>query len=310
MVDDFIRALELIGVSLQDGRSRVLRAIFRAQPATGTQVHFEEMYEQLQEEEGGKEMAKPLVYRYLKSLEEDGLIKVNRDTYRHSYTVGPEVLAQGFEQHLQRERSRLEKDLKDLRLQGERVSSLDATEVAKGLVETLVGKQSKPVARPAYDSRAIFRLIDQEVYDKAKPGDIVRVSIDWISLSAEEESVRHSKTLDCLRENVEFRVLTRVPEHSDSEIKQMRESEYSSAREKLPVRFRFIDKPYRGYQIVARNREGIVMVLSESPATAVWIPRETSPIMVDDAIASFDVDFDAAIDILEEFSKEGSQNGS
>ncbi|RLI58069.1 MAG: hypothetical protein DRO87_06290, partial [Candidatus Thorarchaeota archaeon] len=53
------------------------------------------------------------------------------------------------------------------------------------------------------------------------------------------------------------------------------------------------------YQFISLGRRGIILITSEQPMTAVWIPRESNPHLIDDAIDSFDADFDSGTDVFE-----------
>jgi len=44
---------------------------------------------------------------------------------------------------------------------------------------------------------------------------------------------------------------------------------------------------------------GIVLIVSESPPTATWIPRGANPYLVDEAISIFDKDFTAGVDVYQ-----------
>jgi hypothetical protein len=60
------------------------------------------------------------------------------------------------------------------------------------------------------------------------------------------------------------------------------------------------------YQILARNKEGILLTVSEEPPAATYIPRAVNEQLVDDAIAGFDVEFDKAIGLYP-VSSEGAE---
>ena len=58
-------------------------------------------------------------------------------------------------------------------------------------------------------------------------------------------------------------------------------------------------KDTKTYQSVSLNRDGIVLVVSEEPYTAVWVPRSVNSKLVDDVIDSYDEDFENGTDFLE-----------
>jgi hypothetical protein len=53
------------------------------------------------------------------------------------------------------------------------------------------------------------------------------------------------------------------------------------------------------YQFIGRNTEGIVLIVSESPLSATWLPRSSNAELVDNAIDNFDSDYEKGTDLLE-----------
>jgi hypothetical protein len=297
--EELAKALEMIGIDLQDGRSRVLRAMFRAEPSLGTQISFKEMYDQLEREEGGKGMARPLVYRYLKSLEEDGLIVVDRSAYRHTYSVGLESLNRAFEKLRKDSLESMKLGLDEIVRQQETIQSSSASDITPDLVESLVGRPEDSAPRTVTGHEGIHRLIVTEIYSRAREGDIIRASIDWESIDPDVERQREEGARQLLESGVEWRILIQVPWAHNTTIGRMRKKFYEEVKVKYKVSFRFLGKEEYGYKLIGRNREGIVLIVSEDPTTAIWIPRNTNSVIVDDAVDSFDEEFEDAVDMLE-----------
>ena len=65
------------------------------------------------------------------------------------------------------------------------------------------------------------------------------------------------------------------------------------------VGYKVFPRKYSTYQFIARNSEGIVLVVSESLLSATWIPRSANPELVDNAIDAFDRDYEMGTDLLE-----------
>ncbi|UCE10045.1 MAG: hypothetical protein JSW61_13910 [Candidatus Thorarchaeota archaeon] len=303
--EDFSRALELVGINLHDGRSRILRAMLRAQPSLGTQISFKEMYQQLGREEGGRGMARPLVYRYLKSLEKDGLVAVDRSAYRHTYSVGLETLTSAIENLRLRALEKLRLEFEAETQRQEAVVMPSAASIAAEFMIFLVGKPEKPIPKTVTGLEDIQRLIDTEIYATAKEGDVIRATMDWITHDRDVEKARYQEAQRLLDMGVEYRTLIRRPWALDTSIGKMRRRFYQEAKDRYKVTYRFMDKREWAYQLVGKNRDGIVLVVSEDPITAIWIPRSTNPMIVDDALDSFDQEFEEAQDMLDGSLGEG-----
>jgi DNA-binding transcriptional ArsR family regulator len=273
--------------------------MFRAQPSLGTQISFKEMYDQLEREEGGKGMARPLVYRYLKSLEEDGLIVVDRSAYRNTYSVGLETLALAFEELRKDALESMQRRLDEIVQQQEAIQSSSVTDITLDLVESLVGRLEDPAPRTVSGFEGIQRLIDTEIYTKAREGDIIRATVDWVVLDPDVERQRQEGARRLLERGIEWRSLIRQPWAHNETIGAMRKEFYEEVKGKHNVSFRFIGKKEYGYQLIGKNREGIVLIVSEDPTTAIWIPRTTNSVIVDDALNSFDAEFEVAVDMME-----------
>ena len=63
--------------------------------------------------------------------------------------------------------------------------------------------------------------------------------------------------------------------------------------------FRICERKDSTYQFVGRKDEGIVLIVSENPMSATWIPRSANADLVDNAIETFDADYDAGKDIAD-----------
>ncbi len=65
------------------------------------------------------------------------------------------------------------------------------------------------------------------------------------------------------------------------------------------VTYKVLPREDATYQFISKNREGIVLIVSESPLSANWMPRTGHVELVDDAIDNFNADFEKGIDLLE-----------
>ncbi|MBE0527383.1 MAG: hypothetical protein IH631_10600, partial [Candidatus Thorarchaeota archaeon] len=65
---------------------------------------------------------------------------------------------------------------------------------------------------------------------------------------------------------------------------------------------KFDGKLYAGpktYNQVSFNNESMALIIAENPVTATWITREFNPDLIDNAVESFDKDWEMAKSILD-----------
>ena len=79
--------LALLGFDIESNEMKVLRAIMSSQDELGAGCTFSVFQRHLRDVLGGKKMSRPLIYRYLKSLEESGMLVVNRNVSPNLYIV-------------------------------------------------------------------------------------------------------------------------------------------------------------------------------------------------------------------------------
>ncbi|MHA1908107.1 MAG: hypothetical protein ACW98Y_12480 [Candidatus Thorarchaeota archaeon] len=303
MIDDNVqRTMELIGIDLKDGRSKVLRAIITSQSEMGIGCTFDELRSALMEATGSKDVARPLIYRYLKSLEENKLIRVDRAANPNLYLVDITTIAQGLDSIKDVKIENLEIVHEKLRRTLSTLSTIDASWLARDLIEMLVGAPFESGSRYTHGERQIHELIGSEIYSRARKGDLVRVTLDWDFHSGGSEDKKRELGQTLFAKGIKMRFLLHNPNRVDQELLIDRIQEYRMIRSS-PVKdlaeTRVTYKDTKTYQSIALNRDGIVLIVSEDPYTAVWVPRTVNSKLVDDVIDSYDEDFDSGIDLLE-----------
>lgn len=303
MSDGIQRVWNLIGIDPKDGRSRVLRAIITSQSEMGSGCTFDRIRTKLMEMSGGKDMARPLIYRYLKSLEEHNLIQVDRDSNPNLYVVDVTILSQGLDS--------LKTDaLDELDMQYQKTSqslttlyNIDASWLARDLIEMLVGEPFVSGSRYTQGIQEIQELIGSEIYSRARKGDVVRVTLDWDFQSRGSEAKKRELGRTLFARGVKMKFILHNPKRVDQELLVDRIQEYKQIRSIAEIRdlaeTKVTFKDTKTYQTVALNRDGIVLIVSEEPYTAVWVPRSVNSKLVDDVVDSYEEDFENGTDLFE-----------
>ena len=299
MPDDIMSsAQEILEFDFNAKDMIVLGALLKSQHDPSTYVDFEKLRAQLEIDEGGKKGKDPLIYRSLSWLESTGYIQIDRSSHKHRYNSNVKLIDKVFRELIKNKVSSLEHELKELDAEIKIVSDIDPEIVQSELLESLAGesKLEKSVFAEGWEN--VLQLLDEKIYRKAKKGDTVRITLEWLYRLNEMTQVRTRFIESLLKRGVFFKGV----EHR------------REGNEKIEARARlmktWIDRGYNlgyrckiredaTYQFVARNSEGIVLIISESPLSATWLPRESNPELIDNAIQSFDADYQSGADVLE-----------
>ena len=298
--NDAFHLLETIGFSLTDWRARVLKAILVTQGNHDAPVTFDEIYPSLQNENLEKRIAQSLIYRSLSSLEKDGYIEVDKSRYKHRYWTGIDVIHAALEKAKAMSLTGLKERAKQANSDMEYISDASISSLATRLVETMTGTSSQQHARFAQGYDDIYSLSMNTVYGRSERGDVVRICLDWISSESSKAAEKIMDILLLLERGVEIRALGHTMWTPTDEGGARLSAFYGSIRDEgLPLTLKIHPRTERTYQFISRNHDGIVLIVSETPPTATWIPRRANPYLVDEAIGSFDKDFTAGIDVYQ-----------
>jgi predicted transcriptional regulator len=289
--------LEIIDLDLNKKDMIVLGALLKAQNEPTAFVDFESLREQLAKDEGGKKGKDSLIYRSLSWLEQAGLIRVDRSGHKHGYNSNVGMMHTVLKQLIKAKSSDLAKEIRVLDAEIQMMSEVNADSLAADIIAIAIG--SKLVERPVFAQgwQNIIKLIDEKVYRNIKKNDIIRFTLEWYNQPEEVEEPRADIIEELLKMGVEVRGL----EHRKPEKKQ-----FHRFTQRISV---YLQKGYKAglrlclrrdstYQFVGRNSEGILLIVSENPLSATWLPRSVNPELVDNAIQSFDKDYFEGSDVL------------
>jgi hypothetical protein len=290
--------LELIGLDRTRKDMVILGALFKAQKEPSDFIDFETLREQLAKDEGARKGQDPLIYRSLSRLEKKGFLKIEKGGHKHGYISDIKLLERAIAKLVTKNITSLEKELIEIDSDVAMLSEMNSETMAFGIIDISAGKKriEKPVFAQGWDN--ILKLLDDKVYRGLKKGAIVRIKLEWLS---QIDYLRPKRTLNIeklLSSGVELRAL----DHDKGE-KALR----SNMRDLLVkmrsiggnVGYRIVPRRERTYQFIGRNTEGIVLVVSESPLSATWLPRSSNTELVENAIENFDRDYELGTDLLD-----------
>ncbi|MFW9807020.1 MAG: hypothetical protein ACFFFK_09865 [Candidatus Thorarchaeota archaeon] len=293
--------LDLIGVDTSRKDMIILGAILKAQRSPSDFIDFETLREQLAIDEGSRKGKDPLIYRTLSTLEKDGFLKIDKGSQKHGYCSNIAMLEKALSKIIAKNVEDLEKELKEIDAEIETISEMSSDRLASGVIEISTGRKTKksmekPIFAQGWDN--ILKLLDDKIYGNIKRGDIVRIKLEWLSDIDYLKPKRAMNIQRLLNKGIEIRALDhdRGEQAFRNDMKELLEKMQGSGGN---IAYRVFPRDSATYQFIGKNSEGIVLVVSEHPLSATWMPRSGNVELVDTAIDSFDKDFKKGIDLLE-----------
>ena len=274
----------------------ILGAIVKSQNDPTAFVDFEDIRTQLAIDEGGKKGKDSLIYRSLSGLEKTGFIRVNRSEHKHGYNTDVGLMHEVFRKAIREAISEIGDELGEIDSEIEQISNMNLKELASDMISLAAGEQKieKPVFAEGWEN--VLQLIDDKVYSHVKKGDLVRFSLEWLSRPDMITAIRADRLGKLMEDGVIFQGL----EHNKVSKKQrelFKKFTLAYREQGYQPGFRICERKDSTYQFVGRDNEGIVLIVSEKPMSATWIPRSANADLVDNAIETFDADYDAGEDI-------------
>jgi hypothetical protein len=289
--------LEILNLEVTRKDMVVLGALLKAQKNPSDYVDFETLREQLAKDEGGRKGKDPLIYRSLSKLEKDGFLMIDKSGHTHGYSSSIAMMESALEKMLEKKLKSVENEMKDIDMDMATLSILESDALATRLVDYATGRQKKEQSVFAQGWDNILRLHDEKVLKGFKKGDVVRVSLQWLSKTDYMNPKRLKQSFNVIKSGVEFRALDH--DKIEREFREDMREILEEARKIGAVGYRVYPRKDSTYQFLARNREGIVLIVSESPLSATWVPRTVNAELVDSAIDGFDRDFERGTDLLD-----------
>ncbi len=290
--------LEIIGMDSTKKDMVILGAILKAQREPTEFIDFETLRKQLAKDEGTRKGKDSLVYRSLSWLEKEGFVKIDDSGHKHGYNSSVTNIERALEKIINDKIADMKQELKHIDSEVTELSDIKPEALASHLIDSAIGKSKieKPLFAQGFEN--ILKLLDDKVYKGLKRGDVIRITLEWLSQGDFSNSIRVMNAEKLAKIGVEFRAL----DHDRSERKireKMKPSIINWQKEYNTIGYSILPRKDATYQFVARNNEGLVLVVSESPLSATWLPREVNPDLVDNAIDSFDDDYVMGKSILD-----------
>lgn len=298
MNEQYQEILEVLNFELSRKDMVVLGALLKSQKDPTTFVDFKTIRAQLEIVEGGRKGKDSLIYRSLSWLENIGFIRVDRSKHKHGYNSNVGLMHQVFRETIGRAKRVFTEELEEIESDIEHLSNMDLEHLREDMISLAAGKQKieRPIFAEGWED--VLQLIEDKVYSGLRKGDLVRFSLDWFSRTDVLTPNRVERVAQLLDKGIIFQGL----DHNKLGKKQ-REAfikfRQAYAEQGYLPGYRVCKRHDSTYQFVGRKNEGVVLIVSENPMSATWIPRTSNSDLVDNAIQVFDTDYEAGVDITE-----------
>ncbi|TFG12268.1 hypothetical protein EU537_09990 [Candidatus Thorarchaeota archaeon] len=306
-------ALSKLGLEMGNERESrgitVLRAILNTSDTLGEPHTFGEIYDQILSMDDKFEPSKAWVHRLLKSLLEDGLIRLESpEAPRNRYIADVNSIANGLEKIKEAQEEKLEEELKKLKKDLSSFSELDVGVIAEHLIEDLTGKKQTLSSRFIKGIEELHRVLKNNIHAQAEEGDIIRSNMTWLGSLAKDSHHRIRKDIEAASRGVEVRwmISSRIFQMEQKiksglpseELAHLFQDFFKLRRNKMSFDLR-IHRGAEAYNHVSLNRDALAMIITDEPLTATYVTRDFNAELIDNTVDNFDALWNNSISLFE-----------
>jgi Fe2+ or Zn2+ uptake regulation protein len=298
-----MEALESFGINMDSGEMRVLQSLLRAGLGSERPT-FDRIYSIIKESKG-RVPKRAWVYRCLDNLEADGFISVDKLQRPRLYSASRLTIVSGLNRA---RRNRIAALQDDLCLVTQTMQLLDYTSpiaMSAYVYEALTGGGRQPATGVVRGVDNVRKLIRTEILDKAVPGDTMRLThrLDNLAGIKDTMSVIDEEILSVILRGVDMHVVL-IPSALASDMSTVsqvmlgHQTQIMDALKSRHLVFRMYPHDIQTYRLLALNNEKLMMILTHAwrPDTVVLFKRDEHPVLVDNAIQTFDRLWDESVD--------------
>ncbi|MGY5860571.1 MAG: hypothetical protein RTU63_14475 [Candidatus Thorarchaeota archaeon] len=288
----------------------ILEIILKLQSDPPLALEFAEIYDQLLKDNPSTKLTKAWVHRVLKMLTEAKLVRLdNPSAHRKKYVADVNTLMAGFEEIKNTKIEDLETKQLDIEKEIAELSALDCGYLSKEYVKGVTGRSEDVSSRIVRGVEELHRVLRFNMLEKAGEGDIIRATLLWAGPWMNESiKARIQRFFDAAENGADVRYLIStdiLQAEEDAGFQQSLQSLMGMVQVVHDLKDRgkmFDGRFYAGpktYNQVSFNNESMALIIAENPVTATWITREFNPDLIDNAVESFDKDWDESKSIID-----------
>jgi hypothetical protein len=188
------------------------------------------------------------------------------------------------------------------------IKELDCGSIAEKFIKDITGRDEEVSSRIVRGVEELHRVLRFNMLENAGEGDIIRATLLWAGPFIDDTSrERTMKFIQAAENGAEIRYLVTTDLFSqDMEEEKLPQLQRMMGLVKyiLDLRERgkkFDARIYQGpktYNQISLNTENMALVIAEDPPTATWITRQFNPDLIDNAVKTFDKQWENAKSIL------------
>ena len=299
----------IVGSSVDSRTLNLLGAVLRIQEDPPVPLPFKIIYESMMNDNPGSSLTKAWVQRVLKSLVDNGLIRVESEhAYRKMYLADVSTVMAGLEKIKSETIQKLNSQRSVLTQQLDFITSMECGSLAERLVEGLTGDKQKLSSRFIKGMDEFYRVTNSTIFEPAKEGDIIRCSVMTFTPHLQGATERVDRIFVAAARGVEVRYSVTIKSLiQDGSIRSEITPEALAGtiaafigcrKEGLPIDIRFNDGPKNTYQFMSLNNNSMAFMISDNPMTAAWITRAFNPDLIDNAITTFDSQWEKSLSLM------------
>jgi DNA-binding PadR family transcriptional regulator len=305
--------LEAIGVSLMARDVQVLGALLKLQSERLIATTVEQIREEVNLESDTK-FSKTWIYKCLSNLEEEGFITVNRIDTPNTYSTGLESIGKALKQHIDQKKIELREEKKMLEEKIRYLREQSSDYLSEILIESMTGVQVETTARVVEGLQNVRNVVITEMTENVSHGDILRITDrgSLLEFDGAQSGAVERKIIEAMENGLEIRAIFREELFTSNQDSGQIRPYLVNARENLVkciingrLKIRLAKDPSSSYRMFCYNKEKMLLFLVEDtkPDSVAFVTYEANPILIEDAVDSFDRRWESAYDITDGFAE-------
>jgi len=299
--------LQRLQVDMNSSSMMIFRAVLMAAGGTSKPVTYAAISEALKKSVH-KKYTKAYVYSQLNSLEEEGFISIDTVQHPKQYMIVESSVADALKRRSQRAISELICKRERITAKLDLLEKAAPQDIAITAYNDLVGISSQGGSIMIEGIENVRSMVIREFADSAKPGDSIRVlaSAGTLAEGLGPGGITELRIIQSGFRGVKVRALLIPVEQTELTMSLIAghlrtlSGDFVQGVSTGNIELRLAGERLQTYRMVSLNSEKILLYLTQAKASdiAALIHRKDNPVLVDDAIETFDRLWNTGFDII------------
>jgi len=316
--DDARRNLQQLGVDVDSSQMMVLKGLMAAAGGPSKFVTYKEIAAHLGKLEK-KKYTKAYIYRRLTDLEKEGFIVVDTIQHPKQFSISEAGIVKSLMKKRKMRLSEIETKRQNVTTKQKILTTTNPEEVAMTLHNQLVGLDTIEGSVVIEGVESVRSTIIREFGEVSKPGDEIRIiaPASVIDGGLRKSGLAEMSLMARANDGVKIICVLMPVEGKQSATTDLILNyiqHIGDAFNKLAstgnISFRIAKKNYQTYRMVSLNSDKMLLYLTHAAESdmAALIQRKDNPGLIDDAVKTFDIIFNEAIDVMVTVNQALSEN--